>query len=262
VEGTRAIDLDRERSVREILGTTVVIYWRYPLLFATLALAVIAPYELARLAVTGNGPLSSSQNARADDLFDLLDFSLVSPLISALHIHAVIEIGQGRRPRLGSVAKQGLRVLPVVAAAEIIANILIGFGLIAFVVPGLLLAVRWSVVAQTAAVDNKGWLAALRRSGRLAAGNYGHIFGLLVIVWLVTISIGVAGGLIVTSVRPGPILLSHGSGIGWVLIGIAVHTVVASFTALTLAILYFDLRAGEGQARRATPEYQHLRDLD
>jgi hypothetical protein len=262
VEGTRAIDLDRERSVREILHATLVIYWRYPLLFATLALVVIAPYELARLAVTGNGPLSSSQNVRADGLFDLLDLSLIGPLISALHIHAVLEIGQGRRPRLGSVAMQGLRVLPVVAAAEIIANILIGIGLIAFIVPGLLLAVRWSVVAQTAAVDNEGWLAALRRSGRLAAGNYGHIFGLLVIIWLVTVAIGVAGSLIVASATPGPVALSHGSGVGWVLIGIAVHTVIASFTALTLAILYFDLRAGEQQTRRATPEYQHLRDLD
>lgn len=262
MEGTRAIDLERERSVGEILLVTLAIYWRYPLLFATLALAVIAPYELAKLAVTGYGPLSNGgRSVRVDGLFDLLDFSLVSPLISALHIHAVLEIGEGRRPRLGAVAMQGLRVLPVVAAAEIVANILIGIGFIAFVVPGLLLAVRWSVVAQTAAVDNEGWLAALRRSGRLAAGNYGHIFGLLVVIWLATIVIGVAGSL-VAAAGSGSFLVHHDTGIGWVLLGIAAHTVIASFTALTLAILYFDLRAGEGRLRRSTPEYQHLRDLD
>lgn len=240
---------------------TLEIYWRYPLLFAVLALAVIAPYELAKLAATGYGPLSNGgQNVGTAGLFDLLDLSLVSPLISALHIHAVLEIGQGRRPRLRSVAMQGLRVLPVVAAAEIVANILIGIGFIAFVVPGLLLAVRWSVAAQTAAVDNEGWLAALRRSGRLAAGNYGHIFGLLVVIWLATILIGVVGGLAVA--RSGSPFLGHGTGVGWVLVGIAAQTVIASFTALTLAILYFDLRAGEEQVRRSTPEYQHLRDLD
>jgi hypothetical protein len=261
VEGTQPIDLERERSVGEILRVTLVIYGRYPLLFAVLALAVIAPYELVKLAVTGYGPLAGgAHNAGTDVLFDLLDFSLVSPLISALHIHAVLEIGEGRRPRLGSVAMQGLRVLPVVAAAEIVASILIGIGFIAFVVPGLLLALRWSVVAQTAAIDNEGWLAALRRSGRLAAGNYGHIFGLLVVIWLATILIGVAGGLTVAG--SGSLLLGHGTGIGWVLIGIAAHTIIASFTALTLAILYFDLRAGEAQVRRSTPEYQHVRDLD
>jgi hypothetical protein len=261
VAGTQAIDLERERSVGGILRVTLEIYWRYPLLFAVLALAVIAPYELAKLAATGYGPLSGGGGqAGTEGLFDLLDISLVSPLISALHIHAVLEIGQGRRPRLRAVAMQGLRVLPVVAAAEIVATILIALGFIAFVIPGVLLAVRWSVVAQTAAVDNEGWLGALRRSRRLAVGNYGHIFGLLIVVWLVTIAIGVVGGLLVT--ESGLPFLTHGTSVGWVLIGIVAHTVSASFTALTLAVLYFDLRAGEAQLRRSTPEYRHLGDLD
>jgi hypothetical protein len=264
-EASQAIDLGRERSVGEILSATLAIYWRYPFLFAVLALAVVAPYELARLAVTGYGPLASGggRDAGASGLFDLLDLSLVGPLISALHIHAVVEIGDGRRPRLGSVAMKGLRVLPIVVAAEIVANILIGIGFLAFVVPGLLLAVRWSVVAQTAAVDHEGWLPALRRSGRLAAGNYGHIFGLLVVVWVATIAIGVAAGMSFRLTGSGPFFISHGTSVGWVLVGIAVHTVIASFMALTLAILYFDLRAGEAQqAGRSMSEYQHLPDLD
>ena len=45
-----------------------------------------------------------------------------------------------------------------------------------------------------------------------------------------------------------------------VIVGIAVDTVLASFSALTLALLYFDLRARPETSNR--PEYQHLRDLD
>jgi hypothetical protein len=239
VEASPAIDLGRERSATEILGAALVMYRRYPLLFATLAVGVIAPYELARLAVTGDGPLGSggTGNAGMLALFELIYYVLVGPLISALHVHAVIEIGAGRRPRLGPVALQGLRVLAVVAAAEIIAGILIALGFIAFIIPGIILSLRWSVVAQTAAVDHEGWLPALRRSRKLATGNYWHIFRVLVAIGFITFLIAtVAGALVGTG---------HSASVAAVLIGIAVYTIIASFGALTLAVLYFDLRARE-----------------
>ena len=256
MEASQAIDLDRERTVGEILRLALEFYWRYPLLFAALAVGVIAPYELAKLAVTGAGPFGGggSGNAGALALFEMLYYVLVGPLISALHVHAVIEIGAGRRPRFGSVALRGLRVLPVVVAAEIVAGFLIALGFLALVIPGILLSLRWAVVAQTAAVDHEGWLPALRCSRRLTAGHYWHIFGLQVTIGLLTVLVGFFFGLATTG---------GGTSVGSVLIGSAVVTIIASFTALTLAILYFDLRAREtGPQRSSIPEYQHRRDLD
>jgi hypothetical protein len=46
-----------------------------------------------------------------------------------------------------------------------------------------------------------------------------------------------------------------------VTVGIAVYTIIASFSALTLALLYFDLRARLHQPERAPRENQQLRDL-
>jgi hypothetical protein len=60
MDGAYQIDLDRERSVADIIGEALEIYQRYTLLFVTLALGVIAPYELAVLAATGKGPLASA----------------------------------------------------------------------------------------------------------------------------------------------------------------------------------------------------------
>jgi hypothetical protein len=257
VEASQAIDLDQERTVGEILRLTLRVYWRFPLLFVVLAASVIAPYELTRFAVTGVTPLGSGggdKNAGILFVFELLDYSLIGPLISALHVHAVVQIGDGETPRLGSVALRGLRVLPVVAAAEIIANILIGLGFLALIIPGVILALRFSVVAQSAAVDHEGWLPALRRSRRLTAGHYWHIAGLLLVIGVVT-SATVFGGRALSS--------GGETSVGWILIGLGIETVLASFVALALAILYFDLRAGETQrTRESTPEYQHLRDLD
>jgi hypothetical protein len=227
VEASSAIDLGRERSALQILRTALVMYRRYPLLFATLAVGVIAPFELAKLAATGEGPLGSGKvgNEGTFLLFELIYYVLVSPLISALHVHAVIEIGEGRRPRIGPVALLGLRVLAVVAAAEIVASILIGLGFIALIVPGIILGLRWSVVAQTAAVDHEGWMPALRRSAQLTAGHYWHIFRVMLAIGFFTFLIAA------------------------VLIGIVVYTIIASFGALTFAVLYFDLRAREAGPR-------------
>ena len=196
MEASSAIDLGRERSALEILRTALVMYRRYPLLFATLAVGVIAPYELARLAVTGVGPLGSGKvgNEGTFLLFELIYYVLVSPLISALHVHAVIEIGEGRRPRIGPVALRGLGVLAVVVAAEIVAGVLIGLGFIALIVPGIILSLRWSVVAQTAAVDHEGWMPALRRSAQLTAGHYWHIFRVLLAIGFLTFVIAAVTG--------------------------------------------------------------------
>jgi hypothetical protein len=248
------IDLEQPRSVSEILATTVRLYRRYPLLFAILAVAVMAPYKLAVLGVTGYGPLRHGhENAGVSLLLTLLDSALITPLISALHMHAVVAVGEGRRPRLRAVALRGLQVLPVVAAADIIASAGIFLGFIALIVPGVVLSLRWAVVSQAAALEHEGWLPAIRSSTRLTAGHYWHIFGLL--LFTVVFGIGVFFG-------ARRMDLGSTSALPSVAVGIAVYTVIASFSALTLALLYFDLRARPEQPARAPREHQHLRDLD
>lgn len=250
----RRIDLNQQRSIGGILVATVRLYHRHPLLFAILAVAVVAPYELAVLAITGYGPLRHShENAGISWLLLLLRTSLITPLISALHMHAVVAIGDGRRPQLRAVALRGLQVLPVVAAAEIMADIGIALGFVALIVPGILLSLRWAVVAQAAALEDEGWLAALRSSRRLTATHYEHVFALLFFA-------GALSFVVLLGARAIP--LGSTSGAASVVVGITVETVIASFAALTLALLYFDLRARPDAPRRPEHEYSHLRDLD
>lgn len=256
MEPEDAVELDRQRSIGEIIRAALGLYLRYPLLFLILAVAVIAPYQLFVLPLTGTGPLAhgTHRSFQMEVLLDLVDFSLVGPLISALHVHAVVLAGEGHRPRLVPVLVRGVRVLPVVAAAEIVANVGISLGMLALAVPGIILLVRWAVVAQTAAVDHEGWILALRRSWRLTSGNSGRILGLFLFI-----------GSPVLAIHLGAIALPLGntSGFTSVAFGIALDTVVASFFALTLAFLYFDLRAREANPHdRPIPEYQHVRDLD
>jgi hypothetical protein len=235
MESMPSIDLGRPRSVADILASALDLYQGFPWVFVILALAVVLPYDLIRLAVTGHGWLASEKDSvGAAVVFGVVGFALVGPLISALHIHAVVVIGDGRTPRMGAVALRGLRVLPVVAAAEIIATLGIAAGFLALIIPGVLLWLRWAVVAQGAAIQPDGWLPALRRSRELTRGHYWHIFWLVLIVTALNAGIALAARAI-----PG----AGSSGAGAVALGVAVNTITASFSALTLAILYFDLLA-------------------
>src|SRR3954468_16203236 len=132
------------RPARRLVAGAFELYRRYPLLFLVLAAGVIVPYQLIVLAITGTGPFSrGSLSTGASLLVVLIDWVLIGPLISALHVHAVSEAREGRDPRLAAVARQGLLVLPVVVAASIIAGLGIGLGFLAFVVPGVILMLRW-----------------------------------------------------------------------------------------------------------------------
>jgi hypothetical protein len=110
--GAAAIDLHRRRSVGEIVLAALHLYRRYPVLFLILAAAVMAPYDLAVLAATGRGPFAHAHESFAvSTLLTVLNFSLIGPLISALHIHAVTAIGEGQRPRLEAVGLAGWQQL-------------------------------------------------------------------------------------------------------------------------------------------------------
>ncbi len=243
-------DRQRELDLQEIIGVALRLYRTYPVLFAVLALGVVAPYALIELAVTGTGPVASSGGGTAAlrALFELLSTMLIGPLVSALHVHAVVAVAEGQTPRLADVASTGARVLTVVAATEIIANVGIGVGLVALVVPVVLLLLRWSVAAQAAAVEREGWLPALRSSADLTSGHYRHVFAVVLVGALVVAAITLP-------VRAIP--LGSTSGAASVTLGVAVRTVAASFGALTTAVLFFDLRARAKSPRRfKAPGYQ------
>jgi hypothetical protein len=204
------------------------------LLFVLLAFGVVAPYELIVLAITGVTPFSQQRGSVSTAvILSLIDFVVVGPLIAAFYIHAVRDMDQGRSPSALDVVSRGLRVLPTVAAAQIIATLCIGIGLLFFVIPGVILLLRWAVVAQAAAMDNENWVEALKRSAALTRGNYWHVLGLILLtgvieVLLLDVGFSVAG--------------SH-VGVWEVAVGILLETITRSFTALTLAVLYFDLTA-------------------
>jgi hypothetical protein len=246
------------RSATRLLAGTFELYRRYPWLFLVLAAGVIVPYELIVRAAIGTGA-SRNVSIGIQLGLSLADWVLITPLISALHVHAVAETRRKRDPRIGAVALQGLRALPVVAAATIVSSLGIAAGLVLLVVPGVILLLRWAVVAQAAAIEREGWLPALRRSGQLTGEHYGHVFGFLAMVGVIAAAPFFAGDIAFGD---------HDIGAVAFLTYLALRILTASFAALAGALLYYDLLARwdsaptAADAPRASFDPRAYSDLD
>lgn len=236
MSGESNLELDRPRSALGLLGTTFKLYRRYPLLFPTLAAAVVVPYLLVVLLITGQGPFEHRHMAfLPSQILSLSDVILVWPLVSALHVHAVQDVAGGTEPRLSNVARRGLARLPVVTAAVAITWVATTLGFFALVIPGIYLSLRWAVVAQAATLEEGGWIDALKRSAILTRDNFFHIFLLVTLSFLV---VGLPSFLIGWLAFPQ----TDTTAVAF-LVGVVVSIIQNSFGALATAVLYFDLRA-------------------
>jgi hypothetical protein len=239
------LEIERPRSAPELIGATFALYRRFPWLFPTLAFAVVVPYELIVLLATGTGPLGGRNLSFPTTMVLLaIEYFLITPLVSALHVHAVDDVRDGRTPTLGSVARRGLITLPVVVAAAIISSLGIAAGFLALFVPGVVFTLRWFVVAQAAALEDGSWTDALHRSHKLTDDHYGHLFGL----WLL---LGIIGGapFYILGIAFGHSTTTPASFV----VGVAVAVLLRSYAALATALAYFDLKARLRVAHKAGP---------
>jgi len=160
--GPPAEPLREPEPVNAIIAKTFALYRRYPLLFLVLALGVIVPYDLVVLIATGSGPLAKNSGLAVNPLLAVF---LISPLISALHIHAVAEVRAERTPRLRSIAARGLRVLPTAAATAIMVTLGVLVGLVFTALATALL--YFDLVSRHSAV----FVQAEREDGTAQAGD-------------------------------------------------------------------------------------------
>ena len=82
-------------------------------------------------------------------------------------------LAEGEEPTVGAALRRAAPRLPAAAGAVVLYSLGVALGLVALVVPGIWLGVRWYFAAQAAAVDGLGpWtLLRARRSCRRAGGG-------------------------------------------------------------------------------------------
>jgi hypothetical protein len=166
-------------------------------------------------------------------------------LLQATLVKAVQDVRDGRADMsIGDTVRAAVPYLGAVAGASILAGIAITIGLILIIVPGLYLITIWAVIVPVIVLEQSGAMASFGRSQRLVRGNGWHVFGTLVLVYIIMLVVGIILALIFSAL---PHSLANG------LSSIISGTLIAPYLALVVTLVYYRL-SGASQVPTAPGE--------
>ena len=156
---------------------------------------------------------------------------LITPFASAVSTKVIADRYLGIPTGIGPAFKFALRILFPLLGAIMVAGLLTGIGLICLLIPGIILAIRFSLVGPATVVEGKGYLTALRRSGQLVSGEYGKLFGLMVILWIASAVVDASVGAILgADTWPATI------------VGQILAAIIGAYASTVWVITYFERR--------------------
>ena len=174
----------------------------------------------------------------------MLAFLVASAASQAATIVAVSQVHLDRPTSvMDSYARVKGRILAVIGIMMGV-GIAVGIGFLLLIIPGVILALMWSLTVPVAVLENKGMSESVSRSAELAKGDWGRIF----VVYLLILVLSIA----VSAVIQWPILLLIATAKGTMVTALGqVAGAVATFIAqcligplmtIALSLIYYDER--------------------
>jgi hypothetical protein len=242
----------RPLSIGEILDVGFRLFReRFRTLMACVLVPVV-PLSILSTIVVGviddtaydvNAPARESSSADVANLIDNLLGGAAAAIAIAACFRVISSAYLGQRADAGESLRYGLsRLIPLVAAYLAI-SIGVGLGLVALVVPGIFLAVKWSMTFPVIVAERAGAFQAMRRSWELTRGRWWRVCGALLVVVLISFVLA-----FVILVAFGAAIASSDSiseALFAILITaatIGVLTVLYPLTAAVVTVVYYDLR--------------------
>ena len=173
-----------------------------------------------------------------------LHWLLIARLIAMIgEISLLLLFLDARGRSVGTLIGAALLLLPFYFVASLLTGIMVGFGFVLLIIPGLYLIGRVALVgSHVAAAGERNPIAAITRSFELTRGNGWAVLGMLILVWIAgAIIASVAGALL------GILFIAvAGQDIGAFLANIVnslTNAALETVLAAVLAALYMRLRA-------------------
>jgi hypothetical protein len=193
------------------------------LLAIAFAIYLVAAILVAVLALAGSFGF----------LLGLLVILIAGYVLQATLVKAVQDVRDGRADL--SISETISAVTPslsIVVGASILASLGIWIGFVFIIVPGLFLMTIWAVIVPVIVIERSGALASFGRSRALVRGHGWHVFGTLVLVYIIQIVVQFVLSLIFSAL---PVVL--GDGLSSVISG----TLISPFLALVVTLVYYRL---------------------
>ena len=172
-----------------ILGTAIQLWIRHLPLIALLVLTVWLP---GNLFVGWSYHFGSQESAELQVWrMTLLIEAICSPIYAGAIVYALPRLMRGQQVSYAEAMGVGFRYWGRLFAARFIAGLLAVVGFVAFVIPGIVLSVRFSLIDSAVVLEDRGVSSARERSWTLTHGRSWQVFGAILIIYLVTITLAV-----------------------------------------------------------------------
>lgn len=125
---------------------------------------------------------------------------VTSAILQAALTRATVQSLSGETPQFGRCLTVGLTLAVPMIVIGLLFGIAVGIGLLLLVVPGIILALVWSVVIPVYVQEKVGIFEAFGRSAQLTSGSRFRIFLTLLIVvvliWVLLLVLGIATAIV------------------------------------------------------------------
>ncbi len=241
-------------SLSEILDRMFAIYRRY---FLTLIGTTILPFLLlipvGAFVGAGMFAMFRSRTAPADifgigfgAILAVYFVFLIAYCVSWIAVTAAVwETQLGRTPTIRGSYQAAWRNLWQAVLAGVCFGLIVGIGMVFFIVPGVLLALALSLIGPIILAEGAGPIEALSRSWDLTKGYKGKIF----VIWLICLGISMAMtyGLQIPMLVAAGLLFKGGSNPIWFAVISGLCSVVGSILpaplqTTALCLVYHDAR--------------------
>jgi hypothetical protein len=157
-------------------------------------------------------------------------------------VEATRDILDGRRDQtIGSLFSSASPFIAPLIAVGILAGIGIAIGLVLLIIPGLFLITIWAVIVPVIVVERAGVFDSFGRSHQLVKGSGWQVFGVIVVIFLVSIVVRA----IINAIIGG---ISDDSFAGYAISDLIVNVLLVPLSALAASVMYFELRRVKGDA--------------
>lgn len=199
------------------------------LLLATLALSPVLLFSAWEASLPAGDPMAVSGRL----LTNLLQL-FCTPIATAAITYGVYQQLRGASPSVGACLKVGLSTLVPLVGLAIVQGFGIGLASLACLVPGIILAVRWSVAIPAKVEEGVGVGDALSRSTFLTDGFRWQVFGVLFVIGAINIALTVVLILVFAAkTQSGGFALSAG----------LLSILTTGLSATAYAVMYYRLRS-------------------
>ena len=160
--------------------------------------------------------------------------------------HTSINDFNDEQTSLSESMSTGLGLALPLIGLGILMGLGIMFGLLLFIVPGIFLICMWAVAAPALVVERTGVTESLGRSIALTSGYRWWVLLIFIVVFGLSMGIGMVGGILTLPVAmSGNPLLGGGFGVSTIyttLIDTVVQAITTMIGTVVIASLYFELR--------------------